>query len=264
VNKAGILRRRSADERELDRLAGLASRVESSSSLMGGITVVDGPSFVAQFHEIVVREIYSFDFPGAAPVIIDAGANIGVAVLWWRHRWPAARIIAFEPDPQVFRVLAQNLQHHPAVELHQAALSAVSGEITLHLLGADASRTAPDAAHDWPSTQVSSRRLRDVLGGIPSVDLLKIDIEGAELEVLIDSRGFLGTVQRVFIEYHSFAGDPAELATLFDILATEGFTLHLEAMERGVRPFVTQQVDRGINFTCNIWGWRASSAPSVS
>lgn len=255
--------RRDVQARELARIAGLPPKQSATSFLMGGITVVDGPSFVAQFEEIVVRESYAFEFSGPSPVIIDAGANIGVALLWWRHRWPAARIIAFEPDPQVFEVLTQNLRHHPDVQLNEAALSSRHGEITLHLLGADASRTVPEPEHDWPAIQVASRRLADVLADIDRVDLLKLDIEGAELEVLEDSRGCLDRVERIFLEFHSFDGDPADVATLFDILAAEGFTVQIEAIQRGVRPFVTRQTDRGINFTSNIWAWRESSAPSV-
>ena len=50
-----------------------------------------------------------FSVDGADPLIIDCGANIGISVLEWKSRWPMARVICFEPDPDAFRLLEMNI-----------------------------------------------------------------------------------------------------------------------------------------------------------
>lgn len=60
------------------------------------------------------------------PVIVDVGANIGMFTIFAAHTWPQARIYAFEPAPDVFEVLCQNVAHLPNVTVVKQALGAVA------------------------------------------------------------------------------------------------------------------------------------------
>ncbi|MBK9174775.1 MAG: FkbM family methyltransferase, partial [Flavobacteriales bacterium] len=74
---------------------------------------------------------------------------------------------------------------------------------------------------------VPSVKLRDVLISNGTVDLLKVDIEGAETEVLLDCGDALGGVQRLYVEYHSFRNRPQRLHELLALLAAQGFRYYL-------------------------------------
>lgn len=246
---------------ELDRLWSAPAHVPAVTDLLGGSTrLMDGPSFVSQYREIVVGEAYDFENARLDPVIIDGGANIGIASLWWLSRWPSARIIAFEPDPEVFAVLKHNLRHHSSVELHRAAISTarLGGKFVPE--GSDAGRLAAvDGSADDDGVSVPSVRLRDVLDRVGPVDLLKLDIEGAETAVLHDAETRLSDVARIFVEYHSFTGRRQDLSDLLGLLRRNGFRFYLASPPPTPRPFKGVRVDRGIDMQCNIWAWRTSA-----
>ena len=69
---------------------------------------VDGYGFLFLYDEIIEKEIYKFSTDNPAPYIIDGGANIGLSVLYFKRSYPNSRILAFEPDPDIFTVLEKN------------------------------------------------------------------------------------------------------------------------------------------------------------
>lgn len=248
-----------AYEEELGRLWESPTLVAAETGLMGAtIRLMDGPSFVSQYREIVVAEIYDFPYAGESPVIIDGGANIGIAVLWWMARWPKAKVIAFEPDPFVFEALQHNSRYLASPELHRAALSTTALGSRFLAKGSDAGRLGDDEESSDLALTVPTVNLGDVLDGLDRVDLLKLDIEGAETEVLMDAESHLGCVDRIFVEYHSFAGRRQTLAELLELLRRSGFRIHLATPGSAMRPFCSPPLDRGIDLQCNIWAWRES------
>ena len=80
------------------------------------ITIVDHLSFIWQFEEIFVDEIYKFNSKSSNPLIFDCGANVGTSCLYFKRIFPEARIKAFEPDPEIAKVLSSNLKckRHPS------------------------------------------------------------------------------------------------------------------------------------------------------
>lgn len=231
--------------------------------------LADGPSFVSQYREIFVAEIYDFPARDSSPVLIDGGANIGMATIWWLARWPEARIAAFEPDPVVFGMLADNLRHQPSerLELRRAALSTSALGVQFVPDGADGGRLVappPDAPADagtpgLGSLDVATQSLADLLRSLGHVDLLKLDIEGAETDVLQESAAELGRVDRAFIEYHSFAGAPQSLPEMLDVLRAAGFRLYVESPVTSVRPFHGVEAHHGIDLQLNVWAYRADA-----
>ncbi len=159
------------------------------------LRVSGGPwSFVvSDYGELqVMRDILldeEYAVPGLEPrTIVDLGANIGVATAWFRARYPNARIVAVEPDPASFAKLERNLGDDPAVTLVHAAVARESGEVLLFRPpGYSVASSLSDAQSDaGASTQVRACTLDELCAdqGLEQLDLLKLDVEGAELDAL--------------------------------------------------------------------------------
>jgi len=166
------------EREELARLAALPRYTRTATRLLGStITLPDSASFVWTYRDIFQRELYAFRTRSERPYIIDGGANIGLSVLYFKRLYPLAEIVAFEPDPYIFGLLQGNLRSHghDDVRLEQCALWSSATSLLFHSDGADGGRVARE---DAAGTAVQAVRLREYLDR--HVDLLKLDIEGAE------------------------------------------------------------------------------------
>lgn len=220
------------------------------------LRLVDGPSFASQYEEIFLWECYDFPCDTPSPTIVDGGANIGLASIWWLARWPKARVVAFEPDPGVFEVLRWNTRFLEGAEIHQRALG-TGLAAAFWSEGADAGRLIQGDEVVADSITVQTTRLSELLLRLGKVEMLKLDVEGAEMDVLEEAEDHLGMVENIFVEYHSFAGKRQRLGDLLLLLGRHGLRFHLESPGRRLHPLCGVPVDRGIDLQCNIFGWRA-------
>lgn len=241
---------------EWKRLAALPRYQAGTSGFFGTPThFADAASFLSAGAEIFEREIYRFPSEAPAPRIVDGGANIGLAVLYLKQLYPRARITALEPDPGIAAVLRRNLDAwgFPDVELERKALGTAEGRLRFVSEGADGGHlgSAPAGSRQIEVETVPlSHYLQE------PVDFLKLDIEGAETEVLEAARPFLGSVRRIFVEYHSFAGQPQTLGRVISILQEAGFRLHLHPCLTSASPFAGVVVSAGMDMQLNLFGWR--------
>jgi FkbM family methyltransferase len=174
---------------------------------------------VHTYEEIFLRRQYPFVPRRSDPLIVDCGANIGIATLFFKTLVPAARILSFEPEPTAYRLLEENVRHNRLenVECFRLALAREPGTATLRA----ASPAAIDASLEfggpgWSVTTVDTERLSTILGD-REVDFLKLDVEGSEGAILTDLRdhGSLARVAELALEYHpSREGDLAELLAI--------------------------------------------------
>jgi FkbM family methyltransferase len=166
-------------------------------------------SFCPQWEDIFVKHTLAFDSPTASPRILDCGANVGLASLYFHRRYPQARITAYEADPALYKMLRSNLDANGAgaVDAHHAAVWTEAGTLSFQCEGSDSGMigSLPGAVHGR-ATEVPSVRLRDLLEA-ESIDLLKLDIEGAEDLVLADCEPALHRVKALVMDLHEF--DPA-------------------------------------------------------
>jgi FkbM family methyltransferase len=219
------------------------------------LSFVDAASFLSQYEEIWLRQIYKIR-DQAPSLILDCGANIGLATLFFSRTYPETRIVSFEPDPIVFEVLSVNCHEWGAtnVELKNVAVwTADENSVSFEVEGADSGMLTSVASKD--SVEVTTVRLRSYLRD--SVDLLKIDIEGAETKVLHDSADSLHNVKNIFVEYHSFSDRPQELDKILALLKDAGFRVHLEAGLIAKRPFIGLKSYNGMDQFINIFGIRS-------
>jgi len=125
-------------------------------------------------------------------VILDIGSNIGTSILFFRERFPTAKIYGFEPHLETYRILEKNIAGLPAIEVFNYALGAANADVAVPFDGADFSRftLAKDPGGDWSGplspTSCQVRHAGEVVKelGLTKVDLIKIDCEGVEYDVL--------------------------------------------------------------------------------
>ena len=139
---------------------------------------------------------------GRVPLIIDAGANIGAASMWFARRYPAARIIAVEPDPANADLCRRNAGPM-GVDVVEAAVGSRPGTVDL----------LDDGMGEWGIQTVRGE------GGVPVVTIpelmsrhadaepfiVKIDIEGFEEDLFPAETEWFGRQHVVFVEPHDWA-----------------------------------------------------------
>ena len=191
----------------------------------------DALSTWPQWDDIFVHSSLAFKTQNPRPRILDCGANIGLASLFFQRAYPSARITAFEADPDLAAVCARNLcgDASVAVDVRQAAVWIDNGHVDFLCEGADSGAIASlHTAVSGPRVRVRAERLREWLD--EPIDLLKLDVEGAELPVLTDCRERLQNVSAMIVEVHEFNPGHRQTGALLDLLEHEGFMLEMRSL----------------------------------
>lgn len=187
------------------------------------------------YTEVFVKQEYWFEADTARPFIVDCGGNVGMATLYFKHLYPGAEVLTFEPDPVIFPLLERNVaeNHLTGVRLENAALFDHDGQLDFFV-----DRSIPGGLINSVNPHRSSGDRISVPGVRLStyldrpVDLLKVDVEGAEHAVLGELRdaGALHQVKVLVMEYHHHI-DPAEdrLGEMLGLLEDAGFGYQLMA-----------------------------------
>ena len=146
---------------------------------------------------------------GTSPkFIIDAGAHIGLSSLFFANRFPTATVISLELEANNYRMLQKNTAHEPRVHPLHCGLWSVDGTLSVANESAETwayyAAESSDNEHDCittPSLSVASLMKRY---NIPTIDLLKLDIEGAEKEVLSTADQWIEKVKTIAVEVHDW------------------------------------------------------------
>lgn len=241
--------------RHLNRLKSVPRYQPTVTNIFGRpFDVADSASFISTFRQIFEEEIYRFIPRNERPYILDCGANIGLSVIYFKRLYPQSTIVAFEPDEAIFDILSKNTRRfgYDDVELINRAVWNCATELNFTSDGADGGRLS--VVNDKPDHTVRSVRLRDYLDR--QIDLLKLDIEGAETAVLSDCAERLTNVDALFVEYHSFDTQPQTLHTVLEILAQAGFRSHIQAPMPARQPFIKCNPELGMDMQLNIFAFR--------
>jgi hypothetical protein len=118
--------------------------------------------------------------------------------------------------------------------------------------GADSGRI--ELAGQSVGIEIETIRLFDYLD--QPVDFLKIDIEGAETEVLLDIAPRLGCVRNLFVEYHSFARHLQTLDQILLVLRQAGFRVQVQPGRYASQPFLKVEDTLGMDMQLNIFAYR--------
>lgn len=142
--------------------------------------------------------------PTATPVVVDVGANIGQFTAAVKAFWPRASVRAFEPDPDVHAVLADNARRLGGVATRAVALGARASSLPLHRHHLSSMSTLrPGLVETYDAARavlVPVVRLDDQTADLGAVDLLKVDVEGYEVEVLRGATDLLRRTRLLLVE----------------------------------------------------------------
>lgn len=163
-------------------------------------------SDVLVFKQVFIEEEYSVVASGVAPAsIIDAGANIGLTCVYLADRYPAARMLAIEPEQGNLDLLKRNISHYAQIEVFHGAIWRADEPV--YIDSEDVESWAFRVTGDGDSrrkTQINGQRVGTILTTFDASRprLLKMDVEGAEFEVLEDAPSWIEAIDSIVIELH--------------------------------------------------------------
>ena len=191
-------------------------------------------------HEIFVNAAYDFTSPNLRPRIVDCGANIGMAVLFFKAVRPEAEVIAFEPHPVTFARLVETIDSNGLHDVHaeNAAVGDKGGTAAFYTHQSDHGSLIGSVDRSWGGDERLEIRSVRLSGWIREpVDFLKIDVEGAEYSVIDDliETDAIRWVREAAIEYHELDAQPGRLARMTNALEAAGFHVHVTPAAAGTR-----------------------------
>lgn len=253
-------RERAREERALRYLQALPPMTACAVTLRGRKLVgVDGPALANLFREQFQQELLRFRAASNEPLILDCGANVGLVTLYMKSIFPAARVVAFEPDAESYVALESNCRSLDGVRTINSAVWTKNEELLFAPAGAVGGYLAHLAGGDNDGkVRVKAERLRDYL--TEGVEFLKLDIEGSEIDVLQDCSDRLHLVERMFVEFHSFEGMPQRFGTLLNIIEEAGFRVHVHGSMEEPQPFLGVAVCNRKDLRVNLFCYRVSDS----
>ena len=173
---------------------------------------------LATIGEVLLDELYAVPDLDDVRVIVDLGSHIGSSIVFFRLRHPEARIYGVEPDPRTFASLKANVGGLDGVTIDQRAAGGSDGESTFfcseYSIASSLVATA-GPGHAVPVRTVSLDGLMEELR-LERIDLLKLDVEGAEYDVLAHATR-LDAVRAIAGELHPELISPTP-EEFFDLL----------------------------------------------
>jgi FkbM family methyltransferase len=148
-------------------------------------------------------EVYDPALGGNPRLIVDAGANVGFATAMFANRFPKARVVAIEPDARNCEVFRRNCAGYPNVKLLQAAVWHRSGRMKIENPD-DASFLFRVTENENDSSGIPALTFGEILAveNAEVIDVLKLDVEGAEKVLFEHGRDWLGRVRLMIMELH--------------------------------------------------------------
>ena len=161
-----------------------------------------GSADVMVFEQVFLFDDYKIKFKIDPKFIIDAGAHIGMASLYFANRFPDAQIICLEPEAENFNLLSRNTQHLPNITPLNTALWEYSGKV--YLDNPRANTWAFRVSEKHSEVAVSTLDIESILNQYQQakVDILKIDIEGSEKTLFENNPSWTDRVDYIVIETH--------------------------------------------------------------
>lgn len=215
---------------------------------IGGIPY---PNLLFQFTEIFIKQEYATNVVDAK-IIIDAGANIGMATIFFAYYYPDAKITSIEPDTDTFAILKKNIEMNnlcERVHLVNAALGENNNEFVKLYHNGQLGRTTmsvlPERAKFKQHTEVLMQTLSSYV--TEKINILKIDIEGAEHEVIDEmaKSDKLKHVQFIVMEYHHIINNSIMARSLSGFLSKlerAGYSYNIDTFLSPLFPHITQDL----------------------
>ena len=204
----------------------------------------DYASFNYLFTEIFCSDDYYFKAATNSPVIIDCGSNIGMATIYFKKLYPSAEIKCFEPDPAVYNLLESNISINKLANVEAWNVALFNEEKTLTFYTSDSSGILRGSINKdrggVNEIHVKALRLSEFIKNIEHIDLLKMDVEGAEIYIVedLEKSGQLSKPNQYIIEYHhKINKEQISLSKFLDIFEKAGYSYSIKANFHKLKSF---------------------------
>lgn len=164
-------------------------------------------SDVKCFNQVFLEQDYDFELDFQPKFIIDCGANIGLSSLFFQKKYPGAHIIAVEPEPSNFEMLLKNTKPYQNIECLNCGIwnKNVALKITEQSKGNDKWGFVVTETQEVTSDTINAITIAEIMKrfGEEKIDVLKMDIEGSELEVFSSNyEDWLPKTKIIMMELH--------------------------------------------------------------
>ncbi len=198
---------------------------------------INREEFERLWKNIFEKEEYKIGLNNPKPLILDVGAHIGLSTIYFKIKYPKAKILSFEPNPNTAKLWRLNIKanHLKNVKIIEAAVWDKEGKKALYT---DSTSKIPwtwgdslieniwDSKIPPQSILVKTLTLSSFL--TKPIDLLKLDVEGVEYAIIKESTKKLNLVKNIILEYHKTPKTNPEnqLEPILKILEKANFKLN--------------------------------------
>ena len=179
-----------------------------------------GSTDIRSFNAVFGRRQHAVKVHEEPRIVLDLGANVGFTTIDLALRFPSATIVAVEPEPDNAHVLRLNTATFTNVHVVEAAVWRTDGAVSLRDVGHGEWGFVTDASALGTTVRAISMDTLMAEFGVDEIDLLKMDIEGAEHDILRGDAQWLDRVRALYVELH--ATDRSNAAATRAALARHG------------------------------------------
>ena len=231
------------DNNDYQKLMDLPRFTKHQVTLLGRkITFSDNLAFTGMIDEIFLKKNYEFIANSPNPYIIDCGANIGIADIFFKTLYPDAKVLAIEADPGIHQILSDNMHSYgfANVSCLNAAVWTKDEELFFEVDNSWGGHIGQDPQKN--SVKVQAIDFNKLL--LEPVDFLKMDIEGAETDVLLHSKELIAkNVKNIFFEWHSISHKRQQLGEILEYFSSNGFRYHIKEASSKASPFLEKRLE---------------------
>lgn len=199
-------------------------------------------NFMGIVREVFIFGDYYFKAKSSTPTIIDCGANIGTTTVFFKWLYPNAKITAFEPSPTAISALRKNIELNKFKDITVIEAAASDSEEKISFWEQPKKSGGSTAVRDVFRSKSSSTEFEEVTVHAvllskhvhENIDLLKMDIEGAEGIVIreLSKAGALSKIQNIIMEFHENESNKNnDLSEMISLLKSNGFKIVIFASE---------------------------------
>lgn len=163
-------------------------------------------SDVGAFRQVFVQREYKLPIEINPKFIIDGRANVGYSSLWFANKFPNAKIIAIEPEDSNYETLKQNINKYKNIKSIKSGLWSKNAYLKIVDTGWGNWGFRTDEVRAKEKYDIKAITINQILkdSGFDKIDVLKLDIEGAEKEVFSENTQWLSKTNMIIIELHDY------------------------------------------------------------
>jgi FkbM family methyltransferase len=178
------------------------------------------------FNQVIFDKCYDTSYGLKPKTIIDCGANIGLATVYFKTMFPDATVIAVEPETENYKLLCRNISGYPNTHALQGGIWSTSSNLKIRDEGQGSwAFTVEEVSYEDAST-VKAYSIPDIMKqfNINTIDILKIDIEGSEKELFSKNlEQWLPHTKTIIIELHDWMNNGGGAKAVFSAICGYDF-----------------------------------------